>query len=50
MKLKTMSEIETMCHEEYTNFLAYGDEIYEELDAETRVQIEQLCLEAADLV
>jgi hypothetical protein len=30
-----MSEIETMDHEEHCMFLAYGDPVYEELDAAT---------------
>ena len=43
-----MSEIETMCHEEYTNFLAYGDEVYEELDAATQALLELTCLDVPE--
>ena len=43
-KLMTMSEIETLSHEEYAYYLAYGDEIYEELDAATKNLLELTCV------
>ena len=43
-----MSEIETMCHEEYTNFLAYGDPVYEELDAATQALLELTCVDVPE--
>ena len=47
MKIKTMkiSEIETMSHEEHTNFLAYGDPVYEELDEAAQALLELTCVD-----
>lgn len=47
-KLMTMSEIETLSHEEYAYYLAYGDEIYEELDAATKNLLELTCVKLPD--
>ena len=43
-----MNEIEQLTHEEYTHFLAYGEDVSEELDPETQALLELTCIDVPE--
>ena len=45
MTQKTMTEIESMTLEEFSEFLAWGDPLWEELDASTKALLELTCID-----